>query len=133
MPNWTSRLALGCFLALTATLDACDRDPLTPLNHNPTIRSLVVTPNVIERGDSLLATCDASDLDSDALEYDWITDTRLRIQGAPSGVMLFGTTSNRRIFYYGTPPTIPDSAWIQCIVRDSRGGAEGRFATLSVR
>ena len=120
-------------LALGATIVGCSKKNPTapaPENHNPVISSVVLFPQTIGPGDSVIVVCTASDPDGDSLVYDWITDTRLRVKGSPFGAYLFSSNSNAQVFYYGTPPMPTDTAWIKCFARDLRGGSDGRMLFL---
>ena len=131
----TSRKSALIFaVALTAGLNGCGKDdPVKPVNHDPVVLSLDVFPSAIGPGDSTLVLCNATDSDGDALVYDWFTDRRLRIKGAYFGVYLYNTPTNTHVFYYGTPVAGDTAAWIQCVVRDSKGGSAGQLVWLPLR
>ncbi len=69
-------------------------------------------------------------MDGDTLVYDWVTDTRLRIAGSPNSSYLFGALSHTAILYRRTIRAAQDTGWVQCTVRDRRGGADTRLGTL---
>lgn len=102
------------------------------MNSHPVIETLTAFPTAIGVGDSTIVICDASDADGDALVYDWITDCRLQIKGnAPDDHQLFNSPTNYHVFYHGC--VIPfDSAWVECDVRDARGGGAVRQVRILV-
>jgi hypothetical protein len=107
--------------AIAIGVGACDDDsPVVPINHQPVISSLTAVPDSVGPQDSIVVTCVASDPDGNPLVYDWFTDTRLRIKGAPGGVYLYNAGSVQ-VFYYGTPWPTDSIAWITCYARDQRG------------
>jgi hypothetical protein len=118
-------LVLVC-LAVSAS--ACGRnDPVKPVNHNPVIRSATVFPSTIGLNDSAIVVCDASDPDADSLVYDWITDDRIRLKGArPGDPFLHNTSFNAEVIYAQIVSAPTDTAWVECKVRDRRGGADSR-------
>ncbi len=128
-------LALLAAALLAPLFAACsDRrvtaPPPPPPNHSPIISSLIAFPTDLGLTDSLFVVCIASDPDGDALVYDWFTDARLKIKGnRPDDHGLYDSPDNTHIFYrdYITPDT---TAWVQCIVRDHRGGATGRIVKV---
>ncbi|MBI5661450.1 MAG: hypothetical protein HZC46_04810, partial [Ignavibacterium album] len=76
--------------------------------------------------------CNATDPDGDTLVYDWITDARLRINGAnpPDDRSLFNTFENSRIFY---PTTLAiDTVWVQCFARDRKGKSDAKLIIFNV-
>ena len=79
----------------------CNEEPVQPENHRPIIFSLTAFPETVNHSDSVIVICNAMDPDGDTLVYDWITDARLRINGAnpPGDTRLFNTFENSRIFY----------------------------------
>jgi hypothetical protein len=124
--------AIVTTIALAACLNSCGDNPTEPTNHSPIIRSLAIFPASIGQTDSAIVVCDASDPDGDVLVYDWFTDTTLRIKGATAGVYLYNSPNNSQIFYYGTPPALPDTQWIRCDVRDRRGQVDSQTIFLIV-
>jgi hypothetical protein len=111
----------------------CEEDPVAPQNRNPVILSLTVFPNTISSTDSAIVVCNATDPDANALVYDWITDARLKLKGAPfDGQRIYNSSNNYQVVYPGvTSPS--DSAWVQCVVRDGIGGGAGQIVTLISR
>ena len=70
----------------------------------------------------------AIDPDLDSLVYDWITDSRLLIKGARTDdTALYNSPSNAQVFYRSTVTPVSDTAWVQCFVRDRRGGVDVRL------
>jgi hypothetical protein len=104
-------------------------------NHGPRIRALAVHPESIGPLDSSLIVCTATDVDGDTLVYDWNTDGRLRIKGAPS----WSTRLNNQlsdsvtVFNANLSNPINDSAWVNCAVRDRRGGGDVRLVHVLLR
>ena len=122
---WTAAALLACC--------GCS-DPSSPVlpNRPPRIASLTAWPTAIAAGDSTLVTCIATDEDGDSLVYDWASDCRLAIKGnAPDDYWLFGSPSNSHIFYRGCTTSL-DSAWVECTVRDRRGGNDVRMITVDL-
>jgi hypothetical protein len=128
--------SLTLALLLCASVGGCADEPTKPTksqNRNPVIQTLIAFPTAIGPGDSTLVMCNATDPDGDALVYDWITDSRLVIQGKQAADhALYDSPSSSHVFYHGPWPGLPDSAWVQCIVRDHKGGADGRLITILV-
>ena len=126
--------ALALLIPLGLSLNACNsRDPVKPSNHSPIIHSLTVVPDTLGPGDSTLVTCDASDPDGDTLVYDWTTDLRMRIKGAPPDYPIKNNTLNSaETFYLNYTPTRPESAWATCEVRDRLGGGAIRAVVFRV-
>ena len=88
----------------------------------PVIASLSASTDAIGPGDSTLVSCVATDANGDTLVYDWFTDSRLVIKGnSPADHHLFNSPFNSHIFYHGTVTPF-DSAWVECTVRDGKGG-----------
>jgi hypothetical protein len=125
-------------LVIVALIDcACTHKTVTaptpPVNQNPLIASLVAFPDIIGPSDSMIVVCEAGDPDGDALVYDWFTDSRFTIQGnVPSDHELYGTTSDAHVFYRNYVDPADTSAWVQCIVRDLKGGQAGRVVVVRV-
>jgi hypothetical protein len=110
----------------------CKENPVDvkPENHNPVIFSLTVFPDVISPTDSAIVICNAMDPDGDTLVYDWITDSRLKIKGDFANEdWLYHTRENSRVVYPKNLNNVPfDTLWIQCNVRDVKGGEVGKLA-----
>lgn len=108
---------------------------MQPQNNNPEILSLDVFPDVVKPSDSLIVICEAIDPDGDTLVYDWITTGVVRIKGS-NYHYLYHTSENSRIFYapdssHATAPQ--DTFWIQCVVRDVKGGGIGEIVRFVVK
>lgn len=113
----------------------CEDDPVKPENHHPIIKSLTAFPNVVGVQDSVIIICNAYDPDGDTVVYDWITDARVRIKGTPwwDERHLFHTFENSRIVYPTEYNNFPiDTAWVQCCVRDVKGGMVCEVVTFIV-
>lgn len=127
------RRALTLALVFSASAAACGHDnPVTPNNRSPAISSLTAFPTAIGPGDSAIVICQATDPDGNALVYDWLTDGRLIIKGNQSNdPELYNSPYNTQVFYHG--PVSPfDSAWVECTVRDGKGGADVRLVNILV-
>jgi hypothetical protein len=123
-------------VVLAIVAGAChSRNPASPLdNRNPIITSLAVFPSVIGRNDSAVVICGATDPDGDPIVYDWETDGRLQIQGAPHfDNSLYDTHEPTRVFYPASVDSPVDTAWIDCSVRDHRGGMATATIHLVIR
>ena len=120
-------------IAIGVSAAACDDDnPVKPRNRDPIISSLIAFPSVINRGDSILVICEASDPDGDVLVYDWLTDGRLQIKGnQPGDSDLYNSPSKTQIFYHAVASTL-DSAWVECTVRDGKGGNDVQLVIIRV-
>ncbi|HTR98068.1 MAG TPA: hypothetical protein VMH61_09205 [Candidatus Acidoferrales bacterium] len=120
-PAWTGP-ARPVVLLLLLGLGACAHHPTQ--TSEPIISSLTATPDTLGPADSTVVQCMARDPAGNSLVYDWVTDARLRIQGAPPNQFyLYTTQSNHRTFYTGASYAYPlDTAWVQCFVRDLKGG-----------
>jgi len=127
------------FLIFISTLllvqSNCDDNPIKSENHSPFILTLAVFPDVIGPQDSAIVICNARDPDADTLVYDWITDGRMKIKGARNNEhFLYHTYENSRIVYptqYVNTPV--DTIWVQCMVRDVKGGSDGRVIRFVIR
>jgi hypothetical protein len=127
--RWTVLLLAAVVVGASA---ACESNPTGIINRNPTILSVRVFPDALGPTDSAVVICNAIDPDGEAIVYDWITDPRLTIKGAPSWEhALYKTTDNSQIFYVGAN-TPNDTAWVQCFARDNRGGAAARIVYVIV-
>ena len=127
--------AVGALLVLGAVLmSACNgASPTAPTTtkHAPLIRSLRCFPATIGPGDSAIVICDAFDQDGDSLRYDWISDARLRLAGAPPGeTHVLASRSNSQVVYYGTPIDPSDTGFVQCIVNDFNGSSSGAIIRI---
>jgi len=126
------------FIILLSTIllaqNNCDDNPVNPENQHPVILSLTVFPEIIGPQDSVIVVCNAYDPDGDTLVYDWITDGRLKIKGAPDfDLFLYHTYENSRIFYPRNSVVPPDTLWVKCFVRDVKGGQVGSLVTFIVK
>lgn len=132
----TISILLIVFIVLIFSISGCKDDTVSgkPLNRNPIIFSLAVFPDVISMADSAIVMCNAIDPDGDTLVYDWITDSRLKIKGAFANERsLYHTHENSRIFYPDWITTQIDTPWVQCIVRDVKGGVAAKVITFIVK
>jgi len=123
-------------LILAVSAGACGNDdPVGPQNHNPVITSLTAFPNVIGRDDSVIVICTSTDPDRDTLVYDWFTDGRLYVKGAPLyDHFLYQTYEPTRVFYPAYVDSPTDTAFVQCNTRDRRGGVSNyRSVRIIVR
>jgi len=115
----------------------CEDDPVKPVNHHPIIKSLTAFPDVVNPNDSLIVICNASDSDGDTLVYDWITTGVVRIKGARGDDhFLYHTYENSRIFYAPDSQfvlALQDTFWVQCFVRDVKGGEAEALVTFIVK
>ena len=129
-----ARLVLPCFLML---LNACDTaGPSQPIltKHPPTIRSLECFPASLGPSDSAIVVCNAFDQDGDTLNYTWVGDGRLRLAGAPPGtVHVLASPNSSQVIYYGPLGSPSDTAFVQCIVNDNRGGSVGAVILVPLR
>ena len=118
-------------LPLGLSVAACEEDPAKPRNRDPVIASLTAFPGVVDPGDSLLVICESADADGDLLVYDWLTDGRLQIKGnQPGDSDLSNSPSKTQIFHVVTSAF--DSAWVECMVRDQRGGNDVQLVTIRI-
>ena len=135
MPRELLRTHFPVVVGLCATLLGCGSDDPArpqPANTQPVIASLTAFPAAIGPGDSTIVICVASDAENDSLVYDWVTDSRLIIKGnSPSNHERFDSPSPFQVFYHG-PKTPFDSAWVECDVRDRRGGFTVRQVRILV-
>jgi len=122
--------------SIALSLAACRRSTAPIIrddNRSPTIQSLLAFPARIGPGDSTIVVCQAFDADSDTLVYDWFSDSRLVIKGnAPADHDLYDQPSNSHVFYYGWVSPSDTSAWVQCIVRDHKGGGAGQIVNIAL-
>ncbi len=103
----------------------CDDNPVKSENRNPVILSLTAFPDTIGPSDSAIVICNAMDPDGDTLVYDWYSNGKLRIKGAPTfnDWNLYNTFENWIIIYPKNLNNIPiDTLWIECQARDGKGG-----------
>ena len=105
----------------------CDDNPVDVKheNRNPVILSLTVFPDTINPSDSAIVICNAMDPDGDTLVYDWYTDGKSRIKGAPSyqDWILYNTFENWCTIFPKNLNNKPiDTLWIECQARDGKGG-----------
>jgi hypothetical protein len=129
-------LFIAPFLVLIASCGCTKNEsPILPVNRSPVLDSLVAFPDTIGPSDSTLVICFARDADGDSLVYDWLTDSRLKIQGAfPWNSHLNNQPSPERIFYNADLPNpINDSAWVYCLVRDPYGGGASRHVYITLQ
>ncbi len=121
-------------ILITLFVSSCkENNPVKPQNQSPVITSILVFPQTIEFTDSVLVVCNAIDPDGDTLVYDWITDSRLQIKGTNES-SLYHTSENSHIFYPTKYTHTPiDTVWVQCAVRDVKGGADRRVVRITVK
>jgi hypothetical protein len=124
-------------LLVLLVVGACTKEPVTApppaQNHNPLILSLWAFPNDLGPADSMIVVCEATDQDGDTLVYDWFTDSRFIIAGnAADDHDLYNTFSKAHVFYRNYIFPGDTTGWVQCIVRDRKGGAAGRVLTVRV-
>jgi hypothetical protein len=118
---------------------ASSRRPPSPpdlqANHGPRILVLVAHSESIGPLDSSLVVCTAADADGDTLVYDWNTDGRLKIKGVPSWSMRLNNqlSDSVTVFNANLSNPINDSAWVNCVVRDRRGGGDARLVHVLLR
>lgn len=127
------RFHLPFILAIALSVLGCDsKNSTQPTNHPPIILDLTAFPARLGSGDSTVVICSATDVDNGPLVYDWTTDGRLLIKGAnPGQLTLYNSPSPFHVFYHG--PTTPfDTAFVQCIVRDTKGGAVSSIVHILV-
>lgn len=119
-------ITIGC-------ISSCKDNPVDsgkPKNHSPVLHSVVMFPEVVGPNDSLIVVCDASDLDSDTLVYDWysLSGSIVKIKGAhPGQIALYNTYQNSQVFYAPDSMFVAaprDTFGIQCAVRDGKGGTD---------
>jgi hypothetical protein len=124
------RLTISLLL-IGAILSACSHNPAEP-PAGPTILSVIARPDTVGPSDSTVVTIIGHDPNGDALVYDWVTDARLIIQGTrPNQSWLYNTHSNVHTFYTGPDYRSPvDTAWVQCFVRDLKGGQDSRTINI---
>lgn len=129
-------LQLTMLVALALLVLACTKDRVTapsPVNHAPVISSMWSFPEVLGSQDSMIVACLASDADGDTLFYDWITDAHFVIKGnPPDNHHLYDSRSNTQVFIRDYVLPTDTVAWVQCIVRDHKGGADGRVLVVRV-
>jgi hypothetical protein len=132
----TLLLAAIIQVALSGCHGQSPNRPIYPHNHAPLLDSLIAIPDTIGPSDSTVVTCFARDPDGDPLVYDWLTDSRLVIQGTPiwDHLHLNNQPSPRCTLYNANlPDPINDSAWVYCSARDPRGGGAGRHVFIILR
>lgn len=108
---------------------SCDENPVKQENHSPIISSLIAFPQTISPSDSLIVICYASDPDGDTLVYDWLTDSRLKIEGTDEFI-LYHTSENIRRFYLQNINKVPDTLGITCSARDVKGGSASKSVLI---
>lgn len=106
--------------------------PAPPHNHSPTISAVTLFPSSVGVSDSAFVQLSATDLDGDTLVYDWIGDGKVRLKDAPRIAYIFSSPRNFQTFYYASARAPLDTSWIQCYVRDQRGGQDGRLVALII-
>jgi hypothetical protein len=125
-------MVLVAVLAIGAALGSC-KNGTGPEDRAPVLISVTVFPTSIGQNDSALVVCNAYDPDADVLVYDWVTDGRLRLQGALPGAHDEYNTSSNSIRVYPNRVSSPiDTAWVQCTARDGRGMSATKVVTVIV-
>ena len=130
-------LLISVFLIFFSLSNCNNGNPVKPKNNSPQILSLEVFPKTIGPTDSVIVICNAIEPDGDTLFYDWITDGRLRIKGVllPGDDWIYNSLENTRVFYpkAGVVKTPIDTPWVQCFVRDGKGGADAETILFYVK
>lgn len=112
---------------------SCNDNPVKPEiieNRKVVISSVVIFPEVVGPGDSLIVICNASDPDGDTLVYDWysLSGGIIKIKGAHPGEMVrYNTYENYQIFYAPESRFVDapqDTFGLQCAARDGKGGGD---------
>jgi len=120
-------LLCGILLVGSTVGAGCKKTParfILPPNDPPVMDSLTATPSSLGAGESTIVRAYATDPDGDRLVYDWLTDSRLKINGAlPWDNFLYNTDSSwRGVHNADLPNRISDTAWVRCRARDGKGG-----------
>ncbi len=123
MPSLSRSKALVTCGALVLVFAGCGvKTPLQPVNRSPVVQSLVAFPSVLAPGDSAVIVCSATDPDGEPIVFDWRTDCRLLLKDSNGG-SAYNRSSNSIVVYVGTCGLTPlDTGWVNCEVRDGRGG-----------
>ncbi len=101
------------------TLTGCGSDlSLAPVNRDPMVQSLLATPAALSPGDSAFVVCHATDPDGDQVQYDWVSFGPVSI----GGDIVFNGGDTRVVHALKSPVLALDTGWVQCFVRDGRGG-----------
>lgn len=118
---------------------SCNENPVKSdeeKNNNPIISSLTVFPKIVNPSDSLIVVCNATEPDGDTLVYDWITSGSIvRIKNS-NHHWLYNTKENSQIIYAPDSNFIKqpvDTFWVQCMVRDRKGGQVGKIINFIVK
>ena len=133
-----SRCSFAILSALSTVLllgAGCKQESVSPMNHNPTITSIVAFPDRVHSLDSLTVVCSAYDLDGDSLRYDWFCTSGATIKGTvvPPYWELYNTKENFAIFYApDSTNTLQDSIRIDVDVRDLKGGGKSGHTFVSL-
>lgn len=117
--------------ALAVGMGACRDCPTRAVNRSPVISSVVAFPTTLGVGDSTLVTVYATDPDGDALVYDWVAYHGLQIKGARS-TYVYNTPDRSHVFYLQSKVAESDTAFIECVVRDRKGGSDGRWLVINL-
>jgi len=126
-------ILLAVVLGASATACGDDNPTKPPENKSPTILSLSVFPSTIGVGDSAVIMCGAQDADADTLVYDWITDDRVRLQGArPGDPFLYNSFSPSQVIYPQSTVVPPDTVWVRCYARDRKGKSDTRIVYIPI-
>lgn len=123
-------------LCVAAIAVACSDPATSPENHRPVLLSVRAFPGVARANDSVLVVCQAMDADNDTLVYDWITDGRLRVQGAIEGHPYLYNTQESFMVFYPVPGVVDipvDTVWVEVSARDRRGMSATQVVTFVIR
>ncbi len=114
-----SRLLTPIVVACCLTcLPACgEKTPLQPVNHSPVVESLIAFPATISPGDSAVVVCHATDPDGDRVVFDWYLAGPLLMQG-----YAYNQSNAKVVYAQPGSGALPDTGWVSCEARDSRGG-----------
>ena len=129
-------LIIFLLLVILLGIISCDEEVVKPINHQPIIFSLTAFPDIIGPQDSSIIICNAMDPDADTLVYDWYTDGKSRIKGAPyyNDWVLYNTSENSCIVFPKNVNIIPiDTLWIECSARDGKGGGAVRSVSFILK
>ena len=114
----------------------CHDNPVNGKTENRSllILSLSVFPDIMVPLDLAIVICNAMDPDGDILVYDWHTDSRLKIKGASRNEpWLFHTYENSSIFYSKNVIIPVNTPWVECNVRDVKGGSDVQIIHIIVQ
>jgi hypothetical protein len=122
--------AIGMILALSTVMvleSGCKKEPVAPMNHDPTITSIVAFPDKVHSLDSFAVVCSAYDVDGENQVYDWFCNPPTSVKGGHGSEnwILYNSKENIAIFYApDSANTVQDSIRIDVDVRDGIGGSK---------